>query len=71
MSETPADQLLLNVVMRPIKRLAPVRGSLPYATHEGELEIGGTVLKVFQLSDGRRVIEAESLARFFWERPEG
>lgn len=41
------------------------RDSLPYVTHEGELDIAGIKLRVYLLSDGRRVTKKEDLARFF------
>lgn len=54
------------------KPLPPIEGDdggeiLPHATHEGILELCGHKLKVFQLSDGNRVIEAEDLNNFFRE----
>jgi hypothetical protein len=38
---------------------------VPYATHEGWLEIGDIRLHVYQLNTGDRVIEEESMQRFF------
>jgi hypothetical protein len=39
--------------------------ALPYATHRGELRIGDMTLICFQLSNGTRVFEAESVEQFF------
>lgn len=36
-----------------------------YTTHEGNLRIAGADLRCYQLSDGKRVIDAEDFARFF------
>ena len=60
----PADKLLEQVVMRPIVGV-PAPGWTLFATHEGEFEIAGKVLKVYQLSNGQRVIDADSLKQFF------
>ena len=40
--------------------------TMPYVTHEGVLDVGGMKLKVFQLSDGHRVIEAASMDRLLY-----
>jgi hypothetical protein len=40
-------------------------GTYPYATHEGVLEIGTMKLKVYQLSDGKRVIAHDDFLAFF------
>ncbi len=39
--------------------------NLPTAISEGTLKIGDHVLRVYQLSDGRRVIDREDVVRFF------
>jgi len=38
---------------------------IPVATHEGLLKIMGFELRVYQLSNGQRVIEENDLIRFF------
>lgn len=38
---------------------------IPYATHEGTLHVFDLELRVYQLSNGQRVIGGESLSRFF------
>jgi len=35
-----------------------------HATHQGVFEIAGATFRVYQLSDGQRVIDAEDLAAF-------
>jgi hypothetical protein len=40
-------------------------GDIPHATHRGVLKIGDYELEVFQLSNGGRVISAESLEALF------
>jgi hypothetical protein len=46
---------------------APEHGEdgLPYATHEGTMQIGGVELRVYQLSDGQRVIDVDDAAKLF------
>ena len=46
-------------------------GGLPYVTHAGTLRVAGHELRVYQLSDGRRVIDGADLERFFGIRGEG
>ncbi len=41
-----------------------------YATHEGVLEVGGASLKAYTLNDGRRILDAADVLRFFGEDPE-
>ena len=43
------------------------RYEVPFATHSGVVTIGGVDMHVHQLSDGRRIIEADDVARFFSE----
>ena len=41
-----------------------------YATHEGTIHLGGQELKVYQLNDGRRVIDGNDAANLLgieWE----
>ena len=38
---------------------------LPVAVWEGEIKIGGAVVKVYVLDDGRRIIDSVSFERFF------
>jgi hypothetical protein len=38
---------------------------VPVATHEGTLNIGKFKFKVYQLSDGRRVIDEKDIKDFF------
>jgi hypothetical protein len=42
-----------------------VGDDLPYATHEGALNVAGFEFKCYQLSTGERVIDEESIVRFF------
>lgn len=44
-------------------------GGLPYVKHEGVLNLGGATLRVYQLSNGQRIISSEDLERLFEERP--
>lgn len=61
---TPVETMLSQIQWRPME--APTTtGVLPYATHEGILTIGDASLRVFQLSDGKRIIDADDMAEFF------
>jgi len=64
---TPADAMMQTVEWQAIEPDAHMLADdgMPYATHEGTLNIGGFEFKCYQLSDGRRVIDAESMERFF------
>lgn len=43
----------------------PEDSELPTATHGGFLQLGECKLRVYQLNDGRRVIDAEDIYAFF------
>lgn len=60
----PIDAMLDKVEWKAIGDGAK-EGVLPIATHEGILKLGPLELRVFQLSDGRRVIEENDLFAFF------
>lgn len=57
--KTPVERLLDNVVWKPVSAPGPGTNSLPFVTHEGVLDIPavGMKLRVFQLSDGRRIFD--------------
>jgi hypothetical protein len=38
---------------------------LPWVTHEGTIKAPGKTLRVYQLSDGQRIINAEDVEAFF------
>lgn len=61
---TPADKLMDMVEWKEIPHGERVDG-VPVATHEGLLRIGACELRVFQLDDGRRIIDADDVAEFF------
>lgn len=44
---------------------ALVSDTLPHVTHSGFLKIGSIELRVYQLSDGNRVIDGQDLIDFF------
>jgi hypothetical protein len=64
---TPAEAMMNTVEWEVIELDANMLANdgIPYATHEGILNIGGFDFKCYQLSDGRRVFDAESVHRFF------
>ena len=64
---TPIEKLLDEVEWRPCDSRArtDADGDIAVATHEGYLHFGEAKLRVFQLSNGMRVIDADDLERFF------
>lgn len=58
------DRLLDAVAWEAVDPPPAADDGLPCATHEGRLSIGGVELMVYQLSDGRRVIEQDALLAF-------
>lgn len=70
MSEaTRMDLMLDRVDWKAIPREADFtpHDNLPVATHEGILDICGQKLRVFQLSDGTRLIDKDDFESFFAE----
>ena len=64
MAKYPIDILLDGVDWKPIDTAKSNEG-LPYATHAGIFKIGDCSLRVYQLNDGRRVIEESDIIKFF------
>lgn len=64
MPKLPVEKLLDSVDWKPTgaKRVKP---DIPVATHEGVLKIGDLEFKVVQLDNGMRLIDEESVAKFF------
>lgn len=63
-------ETLINQALKPIDNPKP-SGDLPYATHSGVLHIFGVDLKVFRLSTGQAIIDADDLERFFGDAIHG
>lgn len=63
----PADELMDTVEWVPLPAPQPseIEPGLPYATHAGLLKIGDVELQCYQLSDGRRVIDAADVEKMF------
>lgn len=64
---TPIQKLIDDVKWEPVpppSKAIAASGEL-YATHTGILTLGISKLKVTQLNDGTRVIDPDSLAKFF------
>lgn len=68
---TPIEMMLQDAIWTPIENVK-ADDSLPYATHSGVLEVPGfDSLKCWRLSNGKAMIDAEDMARFFgFESPE-
>lgn len=63
---TPIDAMLNAVEWKQLEGDPPADDDgLPYATHEGVLTIGNIELKCYQLNDGTRLFDAESVHCFF------
>lgn len=58
-------EALIDSVVKPVKYETLPDGDLPYATHEGILDLGGVKLKVCVLNTGQRVIDKESIMDYF------
>lgn len=65
MTKSPIEIMLDKVEWKRIYASTTLNTHIPYATHEGILNIGGIELKVYQLSTGQRVIAEEDLIKFF------
>ena len=62
----PVDVLLDGVVWKQVSgEVVDQDDGIPYATHEGVLEVGGLSLRCYRLSDGRAVFNADDLEVFF------
>ena len=64
MSKSPIDIMLDKVAWKAVRRPPVYESDLPYATHEGVLQIGPLELRCYQLSDGQRVIDEASVIKF-------
>jgi hypothetical protein len=62
---TPIDMVLDGVQWVALPERPHEYDTLPWATHEGVLTIGGASLRVYTLSNGQRIIDADDLAAFF------
>lgn len=49
----------------PPGEIQPGQEGIPHVTHSGILDVGGIKLRVFQLSDGKRIVDAEDIERLF------
>lgn len=68
---TPVDKMLDAVTWRPLtdsgvaaETAETIDPAMPFATHQGDLVIGGSTLTVYRLSNGQRVFSEESILRF-------
>ena len=65
--KTPIEMLLDGVTWQQAERQPDIPDGLPWATHEGVLEIAGNKLRCYRLSDGRAIFNAEDIHAFFGE----
>lgn len=59
----PVDYLMASVKWR--ETGVPHTEGLPYTTHEGELDLLGTKMRCYRLSDGRAILHADDVRTFF------
>ena len=64
-TKSPIDIMLDNVKWEPVYHTDANDDDIRIATHTGILDFGGFKFKVYQLDDGRRVIDAEDVEKFF------
>lgn len=65
MSTKPMDALLDRLDWEAVPEPASRVLDDPYVTHQGVMYIADHALRVYQLSDGQRVIDADDLESFF------
>jgi hypothetical protein len=65
MSKAPIDMMLDGLTWKPVEWAEQPPDDIPHVTHEGVLEVAGFTFRVYQLSDGRRVIHQEDFEKFF------
>ena len=61
----PISKLFDAVEWEPVPKPAVVNADIGYATHKGKLTIADHEFTVYILSDGERVLDAESVEKFF------
>lgn len=61
----PIDALLDTTEWTPVERDETTESGVPYATHSGVLEIGGSKLRCYRLNTGMAVIDADDFDAFF------
>lgn len=66
MSKSPIEIMIEQLDMTAVSVPQPSADDpLPYVTHEGELYVGECVFRVYQLSNGHRVLDAEDVHHYF------
>lgn len=63
----PIHRLLDALSWEPIPEAHPGDDGMPYATHRGVLELRELRLRCYTLNDGRRIFDADDVARLFEE----
>lgn len=61
----PMDALLDMLEWEAVPPPAEPDPDIPYATHTGVLSFDGVELRVYQLNDGRRLLDGEDMQKFF------
>jgi len=61
----PIDMLLDQIGWTEIPSEGNAGSDLPFATHKGLWHLGEATLRVYQLNDGRRIIDCDDLDALF------
>ena len=64
MSKTPIEMMLEGVTWIARENVPPQDDGIPYATHEGVLELMGVSMRVYRLSSGQAVVHADDMEQF-------
>lgn len=67
MSKAPIDMMLDGVTWVECKGNLPAEDGMPYATHEGVLEIMGFKFRCYRLNTGQAMFNADDVEAFFRE----
>lgn len=59
------DEMIDQIAVKEMPKPANIQDGELYATHEGIMQIGDKSLRVYILSDGKRIIDAEDVDNFF------
>ncbi len=70
MSESPIDYMLDTVDWEVSEEDNLEDDGIPYATHNGVLDILGSKLRCYRLSDGKTVFDADDVEKLFGQVPQ-
>lgn len=62
---TPVDALMAGVAWELVPEPTEAPGDLPHVTHRGALTLFGHLMRVYRISTGQAIINADDLEAFF------